>query len=67
MRRVTVADIMRETGLSRATVDRALNGRGRVHDRTRLVVEETLRKLMSPGVEACIRSRPTSRCGWAGA
>ena len=25
MRRVTVADIMRETGLSRATVDRALN------------------------------------------
>lgn len=42
---------MRETGLSRATVDRALNGRGRVHDRTRLVVEETLRKLMAPGSE----------------
>lgn len=55
MRRVTVADIMRETGLSRATVDRALNGRGRVHDRTRLVVEETLRKLMSPGAEATAR------------
>lgn len=55
MRRVTVADIMRETGLSRATVDRALNGRGRVHDRTRLVVEETLRKLMSPGAEAAGR------------
>jgi LacI family transcriptional regulator len=55
MRRVTVADIMRETGLSRATVDRALNGRGRVHDRTRLVVEETLRKLMSPGAEAAAR------------
>lgn len=55
MRRVTVADIMRETGLSRATVDRALNGRGRVHDRTRLVVEETLRKLMSPGAEAAQR------------
>lgn len=51
MRRVTVADIMRETGLSRATVDRALNGRGRVHDRTRLMVEETLRKLMTPGSE----------------
>lgn len=55
MRRVTVADIMRETGLSRATVDRALNGRGRVHDRTRLVVEETLRKLMSPGAETPAR------------
>lgn len=48
MRRVTVADIMRETGLSRATVDRALNGRDAVHDRTRTVVEETLRRLSSP-------------------
>lgn len=56
MRRVTVADIMRETGLSRATVDRALNGRGRVHGRTRLVVEETLRRLMTPGAE--VASRP---------
>ena len=55
MRRVTVADLMRETGLSRATVDRALNGRGRVHDRTRLVVEETLRRLMSPGSDAATR------------
>lgn len=56
MRRVAVADIMRETGLSRATVDRALNGRGRVHDRTRLIVEETLRRLMSP--EAEVQTRP---------
>jgi len=55
MRRVTVADIMRETGLSRATVDRALNGRGRVHDRTRAVVEETLHKLSSPGADAVAR------------
>ena len=55
MRRVTVADIMRETGLSRATVDRALNGRGRVHERTRQVVEETLRRLMSPVAEASAR------------
>ena len=45
MRRVTVADIMRETGLSRATVDRVLNGRARVHDRTRAVVEETVARL----------------------
>lgn len=49
MRRVTVADIMRETGLSRATVDRVLNGRERVHNRTRAVVEETLSRLRSGG------------------
>jgi LacI family transcriptional regulator len=52
MRRVSIADIMRETGLSRATVDRALNGRGRVHERTRLVVEETLRRLGTGSSEA---------------
>ncbi len=49
MRRLSVADIMRETGLSRATVDRVLNGRDKVHDRTRAVVEETLAKLRSGG------------------
>lgn len=48
MPRVTVADIMRETGLSRATVDRVLNGRGHVHDRTRALVEDTLRRLTDP-------------------
>jgi LacI family transcriptional regulator len=49
MRRVTVADIMRETGLSRATVDRVLNNRGHVHDRTRAVVDEAFRQLSMPG------------------
>lgn len=49
MRRVTVADLMRETGLSRATVDRVLNKRGHVHDRTRAVVDEAFRKLAMPG------------------
>ncbi len=49
MRRVTVADIMRETGLSRATVDRVLNNRGHVHDRTRAVVDEAFRHLSRPG------------------
>jgi len=49
MPRVTVADIMRETGLSRATVDRVLNGRGQVHERTRMLVEETFRRLTDPG------------------
>lgn len=49
MRRVTVAEIMRETGLSRATVDRVLNGRAKVHDRTRAVVDETMARLRSGG------------------
>jgi LacI family transcriptional regulator len=48
MRRVTVAEIMRETGLSRATVDRVLNGRGRVHPRTQHVIRETIGRLQSP-------------------
>ena len=52
MRRVTVAEIMRETGLSRATVDRVLNGRGHVHDRTRAVVEDAFRRLSMPEVSA---------------
>lgn len=51
MQRVTVANIMRETGLSRATVDRVLNKRGHVHDRTRTVVEDAFRRLSSPGAE----------------
>ncbi len=45
MKRPRIRDVMRETGLSRATVDRVLNGRGGVHPRTRLAVEDTLRNL----------------------
>ena len=52
MRRVTVADIMRETGLSRATIDRVLNGRAKVHDRTRAVVEDTVARLRAGGTPA---------------
>jgi LacI family transcriptional regulator len=52
LRRVSVADIMRETGLSRATIDRVLNGRGRVHPRTREAVEATLQSLRAPEVGA---------------
>lgn len=47
MRRVTIAQIMQTTGLSRATVDRALNGRGPVHPRTRDLVDAALRHLSS--------------------
>lgn len=48
MRRVSIAEIMQQTGLSRATIDRVLNGRGRVHARTKEVVEETVRRLQAP-------------------
>ena len=45
MRRVRNSELVAETGLSRATVDRALNGRAGVHPRTRAVVEATLASL----------------------
>lgn len=58
MKRVGIADIMRETGLSRATVDRVLNGRGKVHSRTKEMVERALRHLMTPPGEV---ARPLPR------
>lgn len=48
MKRVSIADIMRETGLSRATIDRVLNGRGKVHQRTKDMVEKAMRMLSAP-------------------
>ena len=48
MRRVKISDIVRETGLSRSTVDRVLNGREKVHARTRAVVEKAVRRLSAP-------------------
>ncbi len=52
MPRIAIVDIMRETGLSRATVDRALNARGKVHARTRALVQETLQRLARPQTAA---------------
>lgn len=49
MRRVGIGQIVKETGLSRATVDRALNGRGGVHARTRAVIDEAIRRLQNGG------------------
>ena len=48
MRRVRIAELAAETGLSRATIDRALNGRAGVHPRTKAVIEAALRRLGSP-------------------
>jgi LacI family transcriptional regulator len=48
MARVSITQIMRESGLSRATVDRVLNGRGGVHLRTQDLVERTLQRLSGP-------------------
>jgi LacI family transcriptional regulator len=45
MKRVGMNELVRETGLSRATIDRALNGRSGVHNRTKQVIEATLMRL----------------------
>jgi len=45
MGRPTIADIVRESGISRATVDRVLNHRQGVHPRTREAVERAMAKL----------------------
>jgi LacI family transcriptional regulator len=50
MKRVGMSELVRETGLSRATIDRALNGRSGVHERTKQVIEETLAQLRERGV-----------------
>src|SRR5690606_6585029 len=51
-KRIRIADIMRATGLSRATVDRALNGRDRVHPRTQKVVLKTVAELQGAAPSA---------------
>jgi LacI family transcriptional regulator len=43
--RITIADIVKESGLSRATVDRALNSRVGVHSRTKALVESAVQRL----------------------
>ncbi|MDB5556952.1 MAG: substrate-binding periplasmic fold protein [Rhizobium sp.] len=45
MARITIADIVKESGLSRATVDRALNGRVGVHSRTKALVDAAVQRL----------------------
>ena len=63
MGRATMADIVRESGLSRATVDRVLNHRPGVHPRTRAAVEQALARLSQrqepkpdlPGIDFALR------------
>lgn len=45
MGRILIADIVRETGLSRATVDRVLHNRGAVHARTKAQIETAIARL----------------------
>jgi len=47
MPRIRIADIARETGLSRATIDRVLNDRPGVHPRTRTQIELVVSRLTS--------------------
>ncbi len=55
-RKVTAADVARSAGVSPATVDRVLNGRGSVSiDKERRVVEWAIRL----GIDRNIRLRPT--------
>lgn len=52
MKHVSISKLVRETGLSRSTIDRALNGRGGVHQRTQRIIEETIQRLSAGGITA---------------
>jgi len=45
MRRVSISELVRYTGLSRATVDRAMNSRGGVHRRTLEIIDDAIKIL----------------------
>jgi LacI family transcriptional regulator len=53
MGRVSITDIVRETGLSRATVDRVLHNRPKVHPRTKAEVERAMARM-----SAALSSQP---------
>lgn len=58
MRRVPIKDIISATGLSRATIDRALNGRGNIHPKTQKAIEEAMTRLGS--VPETLAPRPAA-------
>jgi LacI family transcriptional regulator len=49
MPRVGIAELVKATGLSRATIDRAINGRSGVHPRTRDAIQDALQRLSAGG------------------
>ena len=66
MKRIRIGELVKETGLSRATVDRAINDRGGVHARTRAVIDEAVRRLntVSPrGAEQAVSADLVMRVG----
>ncbi|WP_439631314.1 LacI family DNA-binding transcriptional regulator [Shinella sp.] len=59
MRRVPIKDVISATGLSRATIDRALNGRGNIHPKTQKAIEEALLQL-ERAPDAAARATPSN-------
>jgi LacI family transcriptional regulator, galactose operon repressor len=60
---VRVNDVIRETGLSRATVDRALNRRGGIHPNTERLIRDAYNRLqgVGEGEHVAIGDAPASR------
>lgn len=56
--KVSIASIMEATGLSRATVDRALHGRGKVHTRTLTLIETAMQGLQQVKAPSEPRNSP---------
>ncbi|MEZ5669764.1 MAG: LacI family DNA-binding transcriptional regulator [Alphaproteobacteria bacterium] len=65
-RRASIKEIARATGYSRATVDRALNGRGRVHPSTRQQIHAACARLDGTGAAAQCASAPVDMVMQAG-
>ncbi len=58
MRKISIKDLSAATGLSRATIDRALNGRGSVHPRTLQAIDAAMEELRAGAVTLAPRDVP---------
>lgn len=56
MRKVSITDICSVTGLSRSTVDRALNERGQVHPRTHATIQRAIQNLARNGPQTSVEN-----------